>query len=156
MTFHGDPGDPVTGGQSWHYDPYEALFQAWKNFDGGLSVSVDAGVQWSLDTAAPGGTTLKPGNYRNAVRFPFQDASTAGLAFQGNSVGCNTLTGSFKVFALKFDSHDVPTTADVTWEQHCEGGVPAAYGEVLLNAVPHATLAAQLRAARSRHPATPR
>jgi len=39
----------------------------------------------------------------------------------------------------------------MTLEQHCEGRVPAAYGELLLDAVWHGAVAAKLRAAHLRY-----
>lgn len=152
LSFHGDPGDYITGGQARHYDLYDAAFYVWQNAGGGVSTRVLGDTDWMLETAAPKGQPFKPGNYRYAQRYPFQPATAPGLSFDGNGNGCNTLTGSFKVFAVKFDTQGNPTTADITWEQHCEGVKAASYGELLLNAVPHATLQAQLRQARAQAP----
>lgn len=50
----------------------------------------------------------------------------------------------------KFDDAGNPAKLSMSFEQHCEGGAPAAYGELLLNAVPAQVLATKLRAARQR------
>jgi hypothetical protein len=55
------------------------------------------------------------------------------------------------VYKAKFDNLGNPTKFDMTFDQHCEGGAAAAYGEVLLNAVPHSTVAAQLKEAHAHY-----
>lgn len=151
ISFHGDKGDYITGGRSYKFSPNNASIGFSRNFSGGVSASVSGDSWWYFDTATPTGTSYKRGAYKNAQRFPFQDATSPGLSLYGDGRGCNTLSGKFTVNQLKFDSSGNPTKLDITFEQHCEGGQPAAYGQVLLNAVPAATLAQQLRAARQRY-----
>ena len=67
----------------------------------------------------------------------------AGLNLDGDSRGRNTLTCQFTVYQVKLNADGTPAKLDIDFEQHCEGGVPAVYGQILLNAVPHATLARQ-------------
>lgn len=152
ISFHGDPGDYITGGRSYSYDTHNAALTFTRNYDGGVSASISGDTWWSFDSASPQGTVYGKGTYANAQRFPFQEATAPGLSLDGDGRGCNTLTGSFTVHQAQFDATGEPKTLDISFEQHCEGGTPAAYGEVLLNAVPYATLAKQLRAARKRFP----
>lgn len=151
ISFHGDPGDYITQGNSYRYNPTNSLIQFSRNFDGGVSASISGDTWWNLDTASPTGTSFGPGAYLHAQRFPFQDATSPGLDFSGDGRGCNTLTGNFIVYQSKFDNLGNPTKLDITFKQHCEGAAPAAYGELLLNAVPHKVVQAKLRAARLRY-----
>jgi hypothetical protein len=48
----------------------------------------------------------------------------------GNGRGCNTLTGTFTIINAVFADNGYVQTFDATFEQHCEGGIPAARGEV--------------------------
>lgn len=150
--FYGDAGDYITLGNTYHYDTNTAQISFSRNYDGGVSVSVSGDTWWYFDTATKSGTTYRPGAYTDAQRFPFQDATHPGLSLDGDGRGCNTLKGAFRVWSVTFDNYGTPTSADITFDQHCEGGTAASYGEFLLNAVPHATLQAQLKAARVKYP----
>ncbi len=151
ISFYGDPGDYITQGNAYRYTTYNSVIQFSRNFDGGVSASISGDTWWSFDSATPAGTSFGPGVYLRAQRFPFQDAKSPGLDFSGDGRGCNTLRGKFVVYKSKFDSLGNPTKLDMTFEQHCEGAKPAAYGQLLLNAVPHKVVQEKLRAARLRY-----
>jgi len=151
VSFHGDPGDYITGGKSYSYDTVNAIINFSRNFGGGVTASISGNTWWNFDSAPPSGAAFTTGTYLNAQRFPFQSPSSPGLSLYGDGRGCNTLTGNFTVHQATFDSSGTPESLDLTFEQHCEGGAPAARGEVLLNAVPHATAVAHVRAARLRY-----
>jgi hypothetical protein len=151
ISFHGDPGDYITLGNSYRYTPVNSVIQFSRNFDGGVSASINGDTWWTFDSATPTGTSFGPGYYPHAQRFPFQNAKSPGLNLSGDGRGCNTLTGKFTVYKSRFDNLGNPTKLDMTFEQHCEGGAPAAYGELLLNAVPHDVVAAKMKAARERY-----
>lgn len=148
IRFHGDGDDYITGGRSYDYQPRNALIGFSRNFDNGVSVSINGDTWWNLDLAAPADAALLPGDYMGAQRFPFQDSTAPGLSLSGDGRGCNTLTGQFTVYQAEYDDAGAPIRLDLSFEQHCEGGAPAAYGTVLMNAVPHETVARRLRAAR--------
>lgn len=150
ISFHGDAGDWVTGGRSYRYTTRNATIDFSRNFDDGVSAAISGDTWWSFDSATPAGTPFRPGTYLNATRYPFQDDAAPGLSLSGDGRGCNTLTGQFTVHQAKFDDAGNPAKLSMSFEQHCEGGAPAAYGEVLLNAVPAQVLATKLRAARQR------
>jgi len=91
------------------------------NVSGGAS-----GQSYQLWFAAPPGETLKPGSYVDAQRAPFRTAGHPGIDVFGDGRGCNTETGRFTVL-------DAPADLSRLWlvyEQHCEGGEPATFGEV--------------------------
>jgi hypothetical protein len=133
LTFSGDPGDYISGGQSYAYstDDQDGLTVYSNPGDGVVSVSVNAanGDWWTLDLAAPSGQALQPGDYTDANRYPF-NGTGPGLSFDGNGRGCNTLTGSFTVDDVAFGPNGYVQTLDATFEQHCEGGTAATRGEV--------------------------
>ncbi len=145
--FHGDAGDYITGGNAYYFDKQNSSITFSNNFDAGVSVSISGNSFWSLDFAPPSGSSLTPGTYENALRFPFQ-GSAPGLSLSGDGRGCNTLTGNFTVYKSSFDAQGKPKTLDIVFTQHCEGTPPAAYGEVVLNAVPRSVSSAILLAAR--------
>lgn len=153
VSFHGDPGDYITGGLSYSYDKYDSVIDFSRNGYGGVSAFINGNTWWYFDSAPPSGTVFGKGTFLNAQRYPFQEPGSPGLDLSGDGRGCNTLRGRFTVHQAKFDTRGEPKVLDITFEQHCEGGIPAAYGQLLLNAVPHDTLAKRLRAARLRYAA---
>jgi hypothetical protein len=134
LSFSGDEGDYISGGRSYAYST-EAKDRLTVNAseDGNhIAVSVSAfnSDWWTLDLAAPSGTSLAAGTYDGATRYPFQGANAPGLDLGGNGRGCNTLIGTFTVQNLVFGPRGYVQTLDATFEQHCEGGTAAARGEV--------------------------
>src|SRR4051794_12411156 len=63
-----------------------------------------AGDFWNLTIGANKlNKSLAPGPYATATRAPFALDNTAGLDFDLNGSGCNTLTGRFTISAIAFD-----------------------------------------------------
>lgn len=85
---------------------------------------------WDLEFAAPAGQQLRPGTYTNAQRAPFRAAGTAGIDVGGEGRGCNQISGSFTVTALRLDRQGNVQVLEVTFEQHCEQSAPALRGTV--------------------------
>jgi hypothetical protein len=83
-----------------------------------------------LDIAAPPGQTLQPGFYDNAQRAPFRTAGHPGIDIGGDGRGCNETTGSFYVHDYHLNSSGDPDRVWIDYEQHCEGGVAALFGEI--------------------------
>jgi hypothetical protein len=150
LAFQGDAGDYISLGRSWFYDTSNAVFNVVRNFDNGVSLGVTGATWWYLDTAAPNNVPLSVGTYGGAQRFPFQPLTAPGLSLYGDGRACNTLTGEFTVHQAQYDSGGNPKVLEIDFTQHCEGGVPAAYGRFLLNATPSAQLAPRLVEARRR------
>jgi hypothetical protein len=135
MSFSGDPGDFIAGGGSFSYstsaNDFLTVFGSADDHVVTIDVSGANGDNWNLDLAAPSGQALTAGTtYANAIRYPFQAPTAPGLSLFGNGRGCNTVTGSFAVQNAVFGPNGYVQTLDATFEQHCEGGIPAARGEV--------------------------
>lgn len=138
LTFAGDAGDYITGGQTYSYSTESGDVLSVASADGGtvnIGVTGYNGDWWYLAFDAPAGQTLAPGTYSEATRYPFNGAGP-GLSLTGNGRGCNTLTGSFTVLAATFGPNGYVQTFDATFEQHCEGGPAAARGEVHISNPP--------------------
>ncbi len=91
---------------------------------------INNGDDWSTDFAGPTTARLAPGDYDNAQRYPFQPSDTPGLSVYGAGRGCNTLTGGFEVLRAGYNTSSVLQSFSATFEQHCEGAVPALFGWV--------------------------
>lgn len=145
FSFSGDEDDYISGGQSY---AYATASQDRMNVSGNtdnrvVTVSVDGanGDWWTLNLAAPSGKALTPGTYTGATRYPFNDGTEPGLSLSGNGRGCNQLTGTFTISAVEFGPQGYVKQLDATLVQHCEGGTPAARGEVHIeNPAPPAEL----------------
>lgn len=151
VSFHGDAGDFITDGQAYRFTTHSAIIDFYRNRDDGVSARIGGDAHWQFDAATPAGTPFQPGTYLNATRFPNQDDVSPGLNLSGSGRACHVITGQFTVHQAKSDDAGNPAKLSMGFEQHCEEGAPAAYGEVLLNAVPAQELATKLRAARQRY-----
>lgn len=136
-----DAGDYIGQGQTYSYDDDNALITYSRNYDNGITVSIrnlpnDPYFYWTMNLAAPGNAEIQPGAYEGATRFPFQSIENPGLSFSGNGRGCNTLTGRFEVYDVAYDGGGTPTALSASFEQHCEGNVPALRGNIVFNTIP--------------------
>ena len=86
---------------------------------------------WFLNVGAVDGAALQAGAYEGAQRFP--PAGRPLLDFSGDGRGCNTTTGRFDVLEIVRDASGAVTQLAVNWELHCEGGVPALFGQYRYN-----------------------
>jgi hypothetical protein len=129
------PGDFVGGGVEQVLTPADGTFMASRNFDNGVTINFDGGGArfWSLSFAAPQDAELVPGTYENATRWPFQLPTAPGMSISGEGRGCNTLTGRFEVLEAVYGPLGEVERFAATFEQHCEGQVPALLGSVLFN-----------------------
>lgn len=76
------------------------------------------------------GQSLKVGVYDRAERASFRSAGRPGLDIGGDGRGCNTVAGSFEVRDIGFASSGAVSRLHLLYEQHCEGGPAALFGEV--------------------------
>ena len=128
------PGDYIGGGMQHTVTPTTGSFTASRNFDNGVSISVNTtGGVWSLAFAAPGDAILVAGTYDNATRWPFQSPVNPGLSVSGMGRGCNTLTGSFVVREAVYGATGQVQAFAADFEQHCEGGPAALLGSIRIN-----------------------
>ena len=128
LSMYGQPGDFVSPGQLL-LTTADGTFTPSRNFDQGVSMDINNGDFWHLDFAAPDNVPLRPGDYENAQRFPFQPPGVPGLSVYGGG-GCNTLTGRFVVSKAAYDLSGNVKHVAADFEQHCEGGVPALIGSL--------------------------
>ncbi len=127
-----DEGDWVGGGQSSSAGG-DGSVTLYSNGSNGISADLTNaanGDYWFTDFAAPNDVRMQPGLYDPAERYPFQSGLVAGLSVVGNGAGCNTITGKFSVEELKREPGQGVTVFSVTFEQHCEGDVPALRGVI--------------------------
>jgi len=122
-------GDYVAGNATRLWRPGPGSVQVSGSVRGIVSVNVSGGASgesYSLWFAASPGQTLTPGSYVDAQRASFRTAGHPGIDISGDGRGCNETTGRFTVL-------DAPADLSRLWlvyEQHCEGGAPAVFGEV--------------------------
>lgn len=126
-----EPGDFIGQGQDFFFGPEEGPFQVRRNFDGGVGLSVGG---FSYDFAPPEGRSFGVGSFEEATRFPFQEPGEPGLSVSGRGRGCNRLTGRFEVLEFATDASGGVTNLAIDFEQHCEGGDPALFGVIRVNA----------------------
>lgn len=135
---HSDPGDYIGGGGDASFTPAASEIVA-QFFTRYVHFGVDYG-DWNGWFAPPKGQVLAPGTYENATRYPF-NGDGAGLTVDSPGRGCNTVTGRFTITTISFDSHGALRTFGATFEQHCDGAVPALHGEFDFRAGDTTTLA---------------
>jgi hypothetical protein len=78
-----------------------------------------------------------------AQRAPFREAGRPGIDISGDGRGCNTIEGLFEVKAFDVAADGTLQRLWIVYEQHCEGGESALFGEVRIGvAVPDGALVA--------------
>lgn len=103
----------ISGGGSGLDTPANGYtFTASKNYDNGVSVSLQQGTagEWDIETAAPANALLVLGPYLGATRFPFQSSNTPGLSWSGNGRGDNQSSGAFNVLDIQYGSGSTITS----------------------------------------------
>ena len=132
VTMYSEAGDYVGTGLSDLFDSRNASITA-SGSGSDLTVGVDGGTHgryYTLTFAAPQGTPLAVGSYERAERTPFRASGRPGIDIYGDGRGCNQQSGRFEVRDLARDAGGKITRMHLLYEQHCEGGVPALFGEV--------------------------
>jgi hypothetical protein len=71
--------------------------------------------------------TSPQGRTTNATRFLFQAYDSPGLDVNGQSSGCNELTGSFEILDAEYGADGTVQKLEANVEQHCEGVEPALF-----------------------------
>jgi len=87
---------------------------------------------WNFEIAPPSGQAFHVGYYAYAQRTTFREAGHPGIDITAQSRGCNTDSGGFEIRRLA-TSNGAITRLDLLYEQHCEGDVPALFGEIRVN-----------------------
>lgn len=134
LSFSGDPGEYVTGGQSYNYTPDTAqMFDVQGATD---ESSLDAtvvspeGERWFLDMAAPSGEKLTPGvTYTNTSNWPNAQPGDPQLEFSGDR-DCQNGTGSFTISNISYGPYGYIRAVDATFERYCSGSTLPVRGEL--------------------------
>lgn len=129
VTMVSEVGDYVGGGASWIWRPGAGTIGVTGSPSSAVNVSVSggpSGTGFNMSFAAPQGETLDVGRYEDAERTPFRSAGHPGIDIHGDGRGCNTIEGSFTVLDLAPDL----SRLWLVYEQHCEGGDAALFGEI--------------------------
>ncbi|MDO6525250.1 Ig-like domain-containing protein [Motilimonas sp. 1_MG-2023] len=134
FTMRSSNGDYIGQGKVWNYDSANSLMTARKNYDNGVSVSIQGSESWTANFAAADEAQLTSGRYLDATRFPFQAAGVAGLSVSGDGRGCNKSIGNFEVLQLAW-SKGQPEQFSATFEQRCENSAALLKGEIAINAL---------------------
>ena len=140
-----DPGDFIGQGQQRLFTTRNGTVVA-RHYPRRVTVDVSGGTSgdsFGFVFDAPDGRKLKKGVYDYAQRSPFQSGGRAGIDISGDGRGCNTETGRFQVRDISVDGDKVRRLW-IVYEQHCEGGVPATFGEVRIGHI-HAALPTLVR-----------
>jgi hypothetical protein len=166
LSFSGDAGDYISQGKPHSYSTSKGDALDVSSSSGStvrISVKAYNGDWWSLEFDAPGSperpvpgksAVLVPGTYTAAHRYPF-NGTGPGLNLSGDGRGCNELTGSFTITKAVFGREGYVQAFDARFEQHCEGGTPAARGEIHISNPPAPGQATPKRSTTPRPRATP-
>jgi hypothetical protein len=136
LYLNSQPGDWVGSGLQQLFIEPDPTFQAWLARGGDTFRADIGGARWGVVMSAPIGVPLAVGTYTGVARSPFRPAGVPGLDVSGDNRGCNTLTGQFTVHELAFSQYDELMFFDATFEQHCEGAVPALFGRIHMEIPP--------------------
>jgi uncharacterized protein (TIGR03437 family) len=136
VVMYSDSGDYIGGGTQREFDPGNASITV-SGSASSLTIGLDGGTSgdyYDMDfAAAPGDMLTSGGIYTDAQRAPFREAGHPGIDIYGSGRGCNTDTGLFEVKDIATDSSGAIVRLWIVYQQHCEGGRPALWGEVKLN-----------------------
>ena len=80
------------------------------------------------------GIPIQPGVFLDAQRFA--QPGHPGLDVSLVNRGCNTLFGNFTISQVSFGPDNSIQSFAASFEQHCEGQIPALFGTFTYNAVP--------------------
>jgi Calx-beta domain len=131
LSFNSQPDDWVGRGQQFTLTPVDGSFGT-RPADGGIEVYFHGATWWYLHFVPPAGSTLTPGQYEGALRWPFQSPLTPGLDVAGGNRGCNEVNGRFTVLEAQYGPSGQVERLAVDYEQHC-GATPALFGSVRIN-----------------------
>jgi hypothetical protein len=146
LSFSGEAGDYISGGQAWSYDPTTATFGWTASGDHALTVTVSGSAVWSARITAPTGQSLVAGSTYRTERFETPAVGT--LDLDGDGRGCNQTFGELTVRTAKFGPHNWVEEFDAGFVQHCESpDAPALTGEIrIVNGPAPAELAVRANA----------
>jgi hypothetical protein len=130
-----ESGDYIGAGRSYLFTEDDALFTTRLGYGGGVDTFVQESDLWNATFAPPNGSQLQKGTYEDAQRAPFREGKHPGIDVSGAGRGCNEISGRFTVLEFSYDytTGEIQHVA-IDFEQHCEGGNPALYGQLRYHA----------------------
>ena len=137
LTMNSQPGDYIGQGQNYDLTLANTAF-ALSADPSGIQAFLTTGsdVPWTVDIFAPAGQSLADGTYLHAAEYP-GNGNSPGLSVYGDSRGCNSITGSFKIKQIAFSASDGSLrNFDGTFTQHCDSDSGALTGELKYDAEP--------------------
>ena len=132
VTLSSDRDDFIGAGGLYRYTPRNARITAsGSRAEIHVHVAPRSGGYWDIDFQSSARRFLRAGaRFPNATRYPFNGRGP-GLSVTGNGRGCNRLTGSFTVTALRLRRDGSMRSFGARFVQHCEGLRPALRGTVV-------------------------
>jgi hypothetical protein len=134
LVMSSDPGDYIGQGREYAFStPGDTI-----SFGGGhggnfIAQVSSANGDWSVVLSPPSYQTLVPGVYTDVL--PIADDTHPSMSISGEARGC-TPTGTFTVLEATYGTYGYTERFHATFEQHCDGLVPALRGEIDLVAPP--------------------
>ncbi|SCG50375.1 hypothetical protein [Micromonospora humi] len=138
----GEPGDPITAGNSYSYSSAaptpgdEMSAVGWSGQQFQMDFWSDLDNTWDLDLTAP--ATLKAGDAYQNVGQPDYENHAAGIRFANGGWGrsCAQSTGSFTVLDAAWGPFDYVERFDATFEIRCAGATGGLRGEIHISNLP--------------------
>jgi hypothetical protein len=134
-SYRSDPGDPFANGTHHRYESATSLFRGSTQIVNGVEVSVSGDRdRFDLLLQPPTGSTLTEGAYVDDLPDALADDTHPAIYVTGNGLACNEATGSFDVSVVRYDASGVVRRLVASFEQHCDGAIPALHGEIRFHA----------------------
>ncbi len=134
LSFSGEPGEYISGGQSYTYTPETSemfdISGPVSESSVGATVVSPEGERWYLSMQAPYGQKLAPGaTYTNASSWPDAQPEDPQLQFSGDRY-CESGTGSFTISHIAYGPYGYIREIDATFERYCSGSTLPVRGEL--------------------------
>jgi hypothetical protein len=123
VSVFGTPGDYVTGGAQWEFDPSNSHTTGYASTTR-IQFMMTGGAQNTtvqVDLAPQEGDTFAVGHYPWAQRTDYTDAGHPGIDIEGSGRGCDPSWGSFEVRDIATRGTYV-VRLDVLFIQYCDSG----------------------------------
>jgi hypothetical protein len=140
LSYSSESGDNVGRGESKTFTTNDGYFRVSNNLSlneiniSFTEVPLGGDNFWSLVLASHRGTTLVPGTYQGATRFPYPQPNplgiTPGIRFSTNGRECNALTGSFNIQNISYDLYGKVSNLRADFEQYCRRAGGGLFGQV--------------------------
>ncbi|GGP59672.1 hypothetical protein [Streptomyces sindenensis] len=135
LSFSGEPGEYISGGQSHTYTPETTeMFEVsgpTSQSAVGATVVTPEGERWALSMSAPYGQILVAGTtYANARSWPEAQPEDPKLQFSETDRYCESGTGSFTISHIAYGPHGYIREVDATFERTCSGSTLPVRGEL--------------------------